>query len=213
MIKKKIKFIKICGLTDPDNALQCVNAGANAIGLVFHEKSPRHISDKKAETICRNLSSDVTTTGVFVDKNYNFIMKKVNRLSLKAVQLHGNENPQLINDLRAQNLIVIKGIFSKKQPYFKDAHVYKHASFLLAECGKGILPGGNAETWNWADISTIKGGLPIILAGGLDPYNIQNIINQINISGVDVSSGVETCPGIKDLAKVRQFIQQVKNHQ
>ncbi len=207
---KRIEFIKICGLTDPATALECVKAGANAIGLVFFEKSPRNVSEKKALKICKRLPSNIITTGVFVDENYNFIIDKVKKLSLKAVQLHGNENPKLIDDLRAKNVIVIKGIFAKKEPYLKNAHLYKNASYLLAECGKGVLPGGNAEVWNWSDIAQINVNLPIILAGGLNPSNINNAIKKTDISGVDVSSGVESLPGIKDLDKVKTFIKQVK---
>lgn len=207
---KKIEFIKICGLTDPVTALECVKAGANAIGLVFFEKSPRNVSEEKAFKICKQLPSDIITTGVFVDENYNFIIDKVKKLSLKAVQLHGNENPELIDDLRAKNVIVIKGIFAKKEPYLENAHLYKNASYLLVECGKGVLPGGNAEVWNWADIAQINANLPIILAGGLNPSNIIDAIKKTDIVGVDVSSGVESLPGIKDLDKVKTFIKKVK---
>ncbi|MCK5311412.1 MAG: phosphoribosylanthranilate isomerase [Desulfobacteraceae bacterium] len=210
MKKNKINLIKICGLTDPKNALACVNAGADAIGLVFFKKSPRHISDKKALEICKVLPTDIITTGVFVDEDFNFIMDKVEKLPLKAVQLHGNENPELIDALRANNVIVIKCLFAKRTPYLKNAHFYQNASYLLAECGKGTLPGGNAETWNWSDIAQINTKLPIILAGGLSPSNINNAINQADISGIDVSSGVESSPGIKDLNKVTHFIEQIK---
>ena len=208
--RNKIDFIKICGLTDHKAALACVNAGATAIGLVFFEKSPRNVLEKKALKICKALPLNVITTGVFVDKDYNFIIDIVNKLSLKAVQLHGNETPELIAALREKNIIVIKGIFAKREPYLKNAHLYHNASYLLAECGKGVLPGGNAEIWNWSDIAQINTKLPVILAGGLDPSNISNAISQVNISGVDVSSGVESSPGIKDLNKVRDFIKQVK---
>ncbi|MCK5099375.1 MAG: phosphoribosylanthranilate isomerase [Desulfobacteraceae bacterium] len=214
MIKRnKIKFIKICGLTDPEAALACVHAGADAIGLVFFKKSPRHVSDEKALEICQALPSNIITTGVFVNEDFNYIIGKVEKLSLKAVQLHGNEEPELIDALRAKNVMVIKGLFAKRNPYLKNAYLYKNASYLLAECGKGVLPGGNAETWNWSEIAQIDTKLPIILAGGLSPSNVNNAINQVDISGVDVSSGVESTPGIKDLNKIAHFIKQVKAFQ
>ena len=208
--RNKIEFIKICGLTDHKAALACVKAGATAIGLVFFEKSPRNISEKKALKICQALPQNIIKTGVFVDEYYNFIIYKDNKLLLKSVQHHGNETPELIAALRKKNIIVIKGIFAKREPYLKNAHLYHEASYLLAECGKGVLPGGNAETWNWSEITQINTKLPVILAGGLDPSNVGNAISQVHISGVDVSSGVESSPGIKDLNKVAGFIKQVK---
>ncbi|MCP3953571.1 MAG: phosphoribosylanthranilate isomerase [Desulfobacterales bacterium] len=208
--KQKIEFIKICGLTDPKTALGCVQAGANAIGLVFFKKSPRHVSDEKALSICQILPKNIITTGVFVDESFDFIMDKIEKLSLKAIQLHGNENPKLIDDLRAKNVLVIKALFSKRKPYFADAHLYSQASYLIAECGKGVLPGGNAEVWNFSDIAGIDSNIPLILAGGLDSSNINNALKVVNVSGVDVSSGVESSPGIKDLNKVTNFINHVK---
>jgi phosphoribosylanthranilate isomerase len=209
-MKKRIEFIKICGLTDPENALACAIAGANAIGLVFFKKSPRNVSEIKALEICKNLPSDIITTGVFVDESYDFIVNKIKRLSLKAVQLHGNEEPELIDALLGQNVIVIKALFAQKKPFLQDSQLYRNATYLLAECGKGVLPGGNAETWNWSDTAKIDAKVQIILAGGLTPSNINIAINKANIDGVDVSSGVESSPGLKDLNKVEDFIKQVR---
>jgi phosphoribosylanthranilate isomerase len=209
--KKKIEFIKICGVTDPKTALECVKFNAHAIGLVFFKKSPRHLSDEQALAISEVLPNNIITTGVFVDKNFDFISDKIDKLSLKAVQLHGNESPDLISALRTKDVIIIKAVFAKKKPYFQDAYLYNQASYLLAECGKGILPGGNAETWNYTDIAQIKTDLPVILAGGLDPFNINNALNMVSVSGFDVSSGVESSPGIKDLNKVENFINQIKS--
>jgi len=212
MIKNNnIKLIKICGLTDPETALVCAQAGADAIGLVFYRKSPRNVSDEIALTICQDLPDKIITTGVFVNENFNFIMEKVRKCSLKAVQLHGNEKPKLIADLKAEGLIVIKGIFANKEPFFKQANLYKNASYLLAECGKGVLPGGNAKAWNWQEISRIDTKLPIILAGGLDPSSIHKVKNQVNVAGFDVSSGVESSPGIKDIKKVVNFIKNTRS--
>ena len=111
--RKKIELIKICGITDPKTALACVNFNANAIGLIFFKKSPRHISDEQALKICQTLPTNIITTGVFVDEGFDFINDKIEKLSLKAVQLHGNESPELIADLRTKDVIVIKAIFAK----------------------------------------------------------------------------------------------------
>ncbi len=209
--KPKINFIKICGITDPQTAVACANSGADAIGLVFFKKSPRYVSENDALLICQALPSNIITTGVFVDEDFNFIMNRVKKMSLKAVQLHGNENPELIIQLQSNNVIVIKTIFFERKPYFKNAHLYSQASYLLAECGKGVLPGGNAKEWNWSKILQIKTELPVILAGGLNTTNINDAISNLEISGVDVSSGVELSSGIKDLNKVSKFIKAIKS--
>ncbi len=204
-------WIKICGLTDPDTALECAKLGADAIGLVFFKKSPRHVSMKKAAQITNILPSFVIPIGVFVDASYDKIMKKVNACHLKGVQLHGNESPELVEQLQKQNLVVIKALFAKKAPFLEQAKVYKYASYILVEYGKGILPGGNAETWNYKLCHNLNTDIPVILAGGLNAGSVCQAVKDVCPAAVDVSSGVEKAPGIKDLEKAAAFIQQVKS--
>ena len=137
--RKQIDFIKICGITDIKTALACKKFGANSIGFVFYEKSPRHISDEKAFKISQALCETIIITGVFVDRDFDFIMDKVEKFSLKAVQLHGNESSQLVTRLQAKHIIVIKTVFLKRKPFLKDADQYKNASYLLVECPNNIL--------------------------------------------------------------------------
>ncbi|MEA1966851.1 MAG: phosphoribosylanthranilate isomerase [Thermodesulfobacteriota bacterium] len=207
-IKKKnnIPAVKICGITDPYEAEQCVKLGADAIGLVFYKKSPRYVSKESAAKICEKLPVGVITTGVFVNENYDFIMERVNKCSLKAVQLHGNESPDLVKKLAGTGLIVIKALFAGKKPYMHDALLYKDVSAFVVEYGKGVLPGGNAETWDWEMAKEITADQTLLLAGGLDPDNVEKAIRSANPDAVDVSSGVEIYPGKKDLAKVKAFI-------
>ncbi len=206
-----IPAVKICGLTDPGQAIECVKLGADAIGLVFYRKSPRSVSIDQAFDICGNLPSSVITTGVFVDENYDFIMKRVNACSLKAVQLHGNENSKLVNALSRTGLVVIKALFASRAPYLKDAALFNNANAFLAEYGgKGVLPGGNAEKWDWGMAKQLKTDHALILAGGLTPENVRTAIKSAMPDAVDVSSGVEISHGIKDLEKVKVFIEKVK---
>lgn len=213
MIKKPLQhtpWIKICGLTDIENALECAKLGADAIGLVFFEKSPRNVSIQRAAQISTALPDHILTIGVFVDEPYDAIMGKVNQCSLKGVQLHGNEPPSLIDRLLEKNLLVIKALFADKEPFLTQAAEYKTASFLLIEYGKGSLPGGNAESWDYEIALQFKIKTPLILAGGLHPENICQAIRAVKPAGVDVSSGVEKIYGIKDLNKVAAFIHQIK---
>ncbi|MCP4022801.1 MAG: phosphoribosylanthranilate isomerase [Desulfobacteraceae bacterium] len=210
MIHNSSPLIKICGLTDPFNALECAKLGADAIGLVFYKKSPRFVTDEKAAAISNILPKDVMPTGVFVDESYDFIMKKAKKCRLKAVQLHGIENPDLVQRLKNQNLCVIKALFAVRSPYLNEANQYQAASFLLVEYGKGKLPGGNAESWSYEMIGKLRAQNPIMLAGGLNPNNVAAAIRQCRPKGVDVSSGVEKSHGVKDLDSVQKLIDQIR---
>jgi phosphoribosylanthranilate isomerase/indole-3-glycerol phosphate synthase/phosphoribosylanthranilate isomerase len=197
--------IKICGLTGIDDAVKCAQLGADAIGLVFHPKSPRFVTDDRAREICFALPERVKRVGVFVDETFASIMQKVEICGINAVQLHGNEPPELVTCLRRENLIVIKALFFENKPSLEDAVNYE-ASAFLAECGKGALPGGNALSWDWEKAKIISGKYPLILAGGLTPENVFHSISLCLPDAVDVSSGVESAPGIKNIEKAKLFI-------
>jgi len=206
-------LIKICGLTLPENALDCVHAGADAIGLVFFKNSPRNISIDNAAAITKVIPGHIMTCGVFVNESYSFIMERVKKCNLKAVQLHGREPPELVEKLAKKNLIVIKALFAVKKPDLSCASLYSAASFNLVECGRGVLPGGNAETWDYRLSCRINSKTPLMLAGGLTPDNIGRAICLARPAAVDLSSGVEKAHGVKDIKKVQSFIQQVKYYQ
>ncbi len=210
MPELKTPLIKICGLTEPENAIGCVNLGADAIGLVFYEKSPRNVSIKRAVEISNALPDNVLIIGVFVNESFSNIIKTVNKCSLKGVQLHGNESVDLVNRLANENILVIKAFFATKEPYFKQAFKYEKASYFIVEYGRGALPGGNAEPWDYKLITGLKLEKPLALAGGLDPKNVATAIRNVKPAIVDVSSGVEKAFGIKDLNKVKSFIESVK---
>lgn len=203
-------LVKICGLTQVDNALDCVKAGADAIGLVFFEKSPRNVSIAQGKEISQSLPGHILTCGVFVDTDFEIIMEKVTACGLTAVQLHGKESPELVDRLSKENLVVIKALFAARQPDLTCAPQYPGADFCLVEYGEGVLPGGNAETWNYGLASSINAQANLMLAGGLSPANIAEAVTQARPRAVDVSSGVEKKPGIKDINKVKAFIRAAK---
>jgi len=199
--------IKICGLTKPQQALACAQAGADAIGLVFYPPSPRHVGDDLAGEICKILPAGVAKVGVFVDAPIQDILAKVVHCGLTAVQLHGNEAPALAKALVRRDLKVIKAVFAARPPFLTEAATFAPTAFLV-ECGRGDLPGGNAEQWDWAGSAAVP--RPFVLAGGLSPRNVAEAIAAARPDGVDVSSGVETTPGDKDLAAVTAFIQNAR---
>ena len=203
-------LIKLCGLTQPDNALDCVHAGADAIGLVFFDKSPRNIGMEKARAITRTLPQHILTCGVFVNESFDVIMERVDCCHLTAVQLHGQEPRKLVEKLAKENLLVIKALFAVKKPDLADALLYTAASFCLVEYGKGILPGGNAEAWDYGVSAEMNTQVPLMLAGGLSCENIQHAIGLATPAAVDVSSGVEKTPGVKDIKRVTAFIRMAR---
>jgi len=205
-----IPQIKICGLTEVSQALECAALGADAIGCIFFPKSPRNISETRAKEICSALPQDITTVGVFVNETFSFIMNKVEKCGLKAVQLHGQESPGLVKQLRRQGLKVIMGLFMSREPGLDKAGEYEADAFLI-ECGQGKLPGGNAKTWDWSTARPFGADYPFILAGGLSPDNVTQAITQAQPDAVDVCSGVELMPGKKDIEKVKNFIENVKS--
>ncbi len=204
-------LVKVCGLTRPDEAVACAELGANAIGLIFYPKSPRSVTTAQATEICRALPGNIITTGVFVDASVEFIMEKVKTCGLKAVQLHGNETPKMVEDLKNQGILVFKALFAGKEPHINKADQYGAASAILVEYGKGPLPGGNAETWDWGSAKATGKKQKLIIAGGITPENVTDVIVSTSPWAVDVSSGVESAPGQKNLDRVKGLIHAVRN--
>jgi len=202
--------IKVCGLTRVDEAVGCAELGADAIGLVFFPKSPRHVSDKQGRAISTAVSEKSKTVGVFVNASYDHILRKADICKLSAVQLHGQESPDLVKRLGDAGLPVIKALFVDGNPNLSEVKNYDASAFLV-ECSKGPLPGGNAMAWDWGTAKEFGRAHPLILAGGLSPGNVTEAISSALPLAVDVSSGVERSPGQKDLERVASFINKVSN--
>ncbi len=200
--------VKICGLTRVADARACLDAGVDAIGLVFYPPSPRFVLTVQAVEIAAAVSERAVMVGVFVDETYETIIRLAEDCQLQAVQLHGRESPTLVRRLRRHNLTVIKTLFHTRAPFFKEAADYDASAFLL-ECGRGTLPGGNAAAWQWQTARDIDRDKPVILAGGLTPENVSTAIRLGSPDAVDVSSGVESAPGRKSSTKVKSFIDAV----
>jgi phosphoribosylanthranilate isomerase len=197
--------VKICGLTHVHEAVACASLGADAIGFIFYPQSPRAVTVSQAQAISLALPVSVCRVGVFVDETFDFIMHTARTAQLQAVQLHGMESPALVEKLGAQGLKVIKALFSHREPFFTTAGQFPAAAYLV-ECGVGPLPGGNARAWDFSSIKDFARDFPLVLAGGLTIDNAAYAINQTQADAVDISSGVESAPGKKDLYKVKQFI-------
>ncbi|MHC1724633.1 MAG: phosphoribosylanthranilate isomerase [Syntrophobacteraceae bacterium] len=199
---------KVCGLTRVDEAIACAELGINAIGLVFYPPSPRFISDLQAREISTALPERIWRIGVFVNEPYSTILKKAEFCRLTAVQLHGAESPEMVAALEQAGVRVIKSLFLKKEPQVSTASRYGATAYLL-ESGQGRLPGGNAISWDWGAVKGSLGDLPCILAGGLNPENVADAVREFGPDAVDVSSGVESEPGRKEIMKVKAFLEEL----
>jgi phosphoribosylanthranilate isomerase len=201
---------KICGLTVPEEASAIAAVGASAIGLVFYPPSPRNVDLDQARIIQAALPPHVPAVGVFVDPDWDFLCRAVETCGLGGIQLHGNEPPDLVDRVRRTfDVQVIKGLFAARQPAMKDAGQYAPHTFLV-EAGRGVLPGGNAETWDWAAAGSFARRNRTILAGGLNPDNVAQAVAACLPDAVDASSGLESAPGRKDLEKVKRFLSAVR---
>jgi phosphoribosylanthranilate isomerase len=197
--------IKICGLTQPGQAARCAAAGADAIGLVFFPKSPRHVGLAQARAIVAALPEPTIAVGVFVNADFDGIMTRVDRCGLAMVQLHGNEPANLVTRLRARGVGVIKTLFIDGHPGLDRAAGFAADAFLV-ECAAGPLPGGNAMAWDWRAVGDFGASYPLVLAGGLSADNVAAAIAAAAPAAVDVSSGVEASPGCKDLDRVAALV-------
>ena len=210
MTQRYYPQIKVCGLTRPDEARATADLGADAIGLVFYPKSPRNVRFEEAAAITAQLPDNVAAVGVFVNPDMEMLLQAITQCSLHVVQLHGTESRSFVEALKKRTSAkIVKALFSARAPGFNQAGDYSTSAFLV-ECGGGRLPGGNAETWDWALAEPLGRTYPLILAGGLGPDTVSQAIAASLPDAVDASSGLEATPGRKDMTKVAQFIQAVR---
>jgi phosphoribosylanthranilate isomerase len=200
-------FVKICGITNLEDAKFAVRCGADAVGFIFHEESPRFINHHRAAEIVKNLPDHISKIGVFVNAEKKFVLEIINHVNLSAVQLLGNDGP---DDLVNFETSVIK-VFRVYKDFDVDImRNYIVDAFLLDTYKEGSY-GGTGKTFDWNIAIKAKEHGRIILSGGLNPDNVEDAIRFVRPYGVDVSSGVEGSPGRKDPKKVREFIMRAKS--
>lgn len=200
--------VKICGITSIEDAVAAVNAGADALGFMFYERSPRRISMDMAAAIKNALPPFVVKVGVFADATEN-VVRSAALCGLNALQFHGNETPDFLK--RFSPITTIKAFRIQNPGSLAMLPTYNTSSWLLDSYTPAQL-GGTGTTFNWdLAIQARKFGRPIILAGGLTPENVAEAVRKVRPYAVDVSSGVEFAPGKKDPAKIAAFIQAARS--
>jgi len=198
--------VKICGITRAEDALMAARLGADAIGMVFYEASPRFVKFEQARALLSSLPPFVTRVGLFVDADKDSVLEAIENVPLDLLQFHGDETPQYCSGFDRP---YIKALRMKPGVSLKDeAERYAEAAALLLDSYSATEAGGTGKTFDW---SLIENDLdkPIILAGGLQVENVGAAIRQVRPYAVDVSSGVESSKGIKDAAKTAAFIDEV----
>jgi len=193
-------FVKICGITREEDALLAVALGADAIGFVF-APSPRQVAVDRARDIARRLPPDTLTVGVFRDELPDRVVDIVHHAGLRAAQLHGFETAEQTREVRSRVPLVIKA-FPAGHPGLTDLETYGADVVLVDSSAPGS---GEVFDWRLAEDAP-RSGHRVLLAGGLTPLNVTDAIERVRPWGVDVSTGVEAGPGIKDAVKLREFI-------
>ncbi len=199
--------VKICGLTSVADGLAAAGAGADMIGLMFYEASPRHVTLAQAAEISRALPPFVLRVGVFVNPDEALVTSAIRECGLSLLQFHGDETSDFCTQFGVMSL---KALRVRDAESLQQLERFETDAFLLDAFSPSGL-GGTGEKFNWdLAVEAQKFGKPIFLAGGLTPENVAEAVRQVHPFAVDVSSGVESAPGKKDEAKVRAFIQAVR---
>lgn len=197
-------IVKICGITREQDARAAVAGGANAIGFIFWSKSPRFIEPSRARAIVRTLPPFVTPVGVFVNAPASDVNAVAHEAQLGAVQLHGDEQPGLLTSIERP---VIKAV-SRITP--DTATSWPPEVVLLVDADDPARRGGTGTKADWAAAARLGERRPIVLAGGLSPENIADAVATVRPYGVDVSSGVEDAPGIKNAVRIEALFEAIR---
>jgi phosphoribosylanthranilate isomerase len=199
--------IKICGITNAEDAAVAVSAGADALGFVFYRKSPRFVEPCVVRSIVAGLPPFILSVGVFVNEDLSVVRTIVDECGLTLAQLHGDETAEYCDSLGRPVLKALRMKDRGAVSTLADFQACRHVRGFLIDAFSEQAYGGTGHTTDWALAAEAARSATVLLAGGLTPANVSGAIRQVGPYGVDVSSGVEAEPGKKDPAKLKAFIQ------
>lgn len=199
-------FVKICGITNIDDALDAAHSGADALGFNFYQKSPRYVDPQRAGNIIRELPPFVTAVGLFVNEDPGRVEDISGMCGLDILQFHGDETPDYCAGFSRR---VIKAFRIRSREDVDYLRAYRVSACLLDAYSEGAY-GGTGRTFNWDLAAEAKGMGRVMLAGGLTPDNVAEAVAAVGPYAVDVASGVESAPGKKDRRMVEEFIRRAK---
>jgi phosphoribosylanthranilate isomerase len=197
-------FVKVCGTTSEEDALLAVAMGADAVGFNFVPSSPRYVAVGRAADIAKRLPPEILTVGIFRNEARERAVELTNHAGLRAVQLHGHENAEDTRWVRERVPVVIKA-FPGGDPELSRAATYGADIVMLDSASPG-----SGQVFDWSLAEGAPSGLRVLLAGGLTPDNVAEAVERVRPWGVDVATGVESAPGVKDPTLVRRFIRAAK---
>ena len=203
--------VKICGLTSPQGVAAAVSAGARYLGFVFFAKSPRHVTPEQAAALAAEVPLGIAKVGLFVNPDDALLQTVLAQVPLDMIQLHGSESPARVTEVRALTGLPVMKAVGVAEPRDLDA-LWDYglvADMLLIDAKPpkdAELPGGNGLAFDWRLLAGRQVLKPWLLAGGLTPENVTQALRLTRAPGVDVSSGVESAPGVKDPDRIRDFI-------
>ncbi|AFZ46081.1 phosphoribosylanthranilate isomerase [Cyanobacterium stanieri PCC 7202] len=206
--------IKICGLTNVEEARAIASMGVDTIGFICVKDSPRYISPSSIRAIVEKLPPQVSTIGVFVNASVTEIIDIIKEAKLTGVQLHGEEDIDFCNQLREHlpDIEIIKAIRHKNSQSQQEAEKYlPFVDTLLIDTYQKGIHGGTGKTFNWQELSEFRPSRPWLVAGGISPDNVITALNTLKCDGIDLSSKVEISPGKKDLEKIKQLINSLES--
>ena len=207
-------IIKICGIKNIDTLFCCEKNRVNFFGMIFYKKSPRNILFEDAKILQKiSVNLNINGVGVFVNYNINELEEIIKNLKLQYVQLHGQEDEEYIKTIKKIDVKIIKSISISKKDDLNKINKYKSSDYFLFDYKplQNELPGGNAKSFDWNILKYLETDKPWFLSGGININNIDEIANDINPFGIDLSSGVEKELGIKDNGIINNFIRKLKN--
>ena len=202
-------FIKICGITNLEDARLAVSYGANALGFMMYEKSPRKIAKEEVLEIIKELPEEVIPVMVFVNPTSIYVESCLEVSSRLIPQFHGNETPEFCSSFGRDFLKAMR--VSGKEDLRTIFESYSKAWMLLLDSYQKNNFGGTGKTFEWQNLKGKELNKPYLLAGGLNPENVEKALSLVPCAGIDVSSGVESSPGKKDSKKVKKFIRTARN--
>ena len=205
-------WVKICGTTNREDALAAVEAGADAVGFVFVPTSPRTVTRQKVEEILKALPPTVLTVGVVANEHPDFLNGLLRVCPLGALQFHGSESPEELIGLKEfVNVKLIKAIRVQDAQSVQQIPRYRGIDSILLDTYDPHRLGGTGQPFDWSLAVRAKDfGIPVIVAGGLTPSNVQEVVQQVQPHGVDVTSGVEVSPGRKNFELIHEFVLKAK---
>ena len=206
--------IKVCGMRDPENISGVAAALPDYLGFIFYPQSARFVGEEFLAEQLKNIPASIRKVGVFVNELPERVIEICEKLNLQVAQLHGSESPEYCKQIKASGLTVFKAFSVDDSFDFAQLSGYTNVCDYFLFDTKGHLPGGTGQKFNWALLKNYTGSVPFFLSGGIGPDDLEAIRNfeHPRWRGLDVNSGFEIAPALKDVEKVQQFIFRIRNN-